>query len=485
MDGYTLEGIKWRSGPVTWSFSQFIYPADAASRPFSSFLTPGAYQNTVVQAVQKWASVSGIVFQQVPDSRDAAGAADIRIGFGDLKNSTDSRIGETWTKSVGGYFPPDIVIRLEDPNELPLDPVAGGLGYRGAGATLYQVILHELGHALGLGHSSNPDDIMYFQANPQIHDLTQSDIDGIRALYPTGLAKPLPQVLQQVALHGAHTDYIIAQVSGGQAYVQDTVAGRDGTQILSNLGQISFTDGSGLFDPTGRAEDITRLYQGAFGRAPDLAGLDGNTALVTSNTIGLAGLAASFTTAPEFIALYGQTDTATFVSHLYQNILHRAPDAGGQDWINYTNTTSRGYALLAFSNSQENHRQTLPIAGSQDDAEATRLYQAALNRAPDSANFSFIATRLQLGATVDQLAQGFVDSPEFAQRYGNLDASSFVTQLYSNALHRAPDAVGQASWVHELMNGTSRGHVAAGFADSNENRIATATATHDAWVYIR
>jgi len=155
MDGYTLEGIKWRSGPVTWSFSQFIYPADAASRPFSSFLTPGAYQNTVVQAVQKWASVSGIVFQQVPDSRDAAGAADIRIGFGDLKNSTDSRIGETWTKSVGGYFPPDIVIRLEDPNELPLDPVAGGLGYRGAGATLYQVILHELGHALGLGHSSS------------------------------------------------------------------------------------------------------------------------------------------------------------------------------------------------------------------------------------------------------------------------------------------------------------------------------------------
>jgi len=120
-----------------------------------------------------------------------------------------------------------------------------------------------------------------------------------------------------------------------------------------------------------------------------LQGLDDNTALVTSNVLGLAALAASFASSPEFIARYGQTDTVSFARQLYANVLHRNPDAAGQQlWVNYTNATSRGDALLAFSDSLENHLQTLPIAGSKDDAEATRLYQAAFNRAPDNAGLA-------------------------------------------------------------------------------------------------
>lgn len=86
---------------------------------------------------------------------------------------------------------------------------------------------------------------------------------------------------------------------------------------------------------------------------------------------------------------------------------------------------------------------------------------------------------------MDQLAQGFVESTEFAGRYGSLDAGAFVAQLYANVLHRTPDAAGKQGWLDALANGASRGHVLAGFADSNENRIATAGATHDAWVYVR
>jgi len=477
MVSYAFEGPKWASGPITWSFADKTYAEDQAKAPFSSPMS-AAYQTIVEQAIQKWASVSGLVFQQIPDTISSSNAADIRIGFGTLDFTTTHTIGQTnlYYHLSSETLIPDAIVRVEDPSELPLISVAGGPAYGTAGSsTFYQVILHEFGHALGMDHSSSPVDVMFPVATPQNLDLSPSDIFGIRALYPQ----------PSIQLHGVHTDYIITQVSGGQAYIQDTKAGRDGIQTLAKLDQISFADGVGLFDPSGTAEDVARLYQGAFGRAPDFQGLDSNTALVTSNTISLAALAASFTSSPEFIARYGQTDTDGFARQLYLNVLHRNPDAAGQQlWANYTNATSRGAALLAFSDSTENHRQTLPIAGSRTDAEATRLYQAAFNRSPDAAGLVLWSGQLSQGVAVDQVAQGFVGSAEFAAAYGALDANAFVTQLYANVLHRAPDAPGLQGWLSALASGSSRAHVMTGFADSNENRIATAGATHDAWVYV-
>ena len=481
MVSYVFEGPKWRPGPITWSFADTTYATDQAKSPFSSPISSAAYQATVEQAIQKWATVSGLVFQRLPDTAIPSNAADIRIGFGKFGAVP---LGSTGTVGQTNYsyytldqsFVSDIIIRVEDPSEALWIPTSGGLAYGGpGGSTFYQVILHELGHALGMGHSSSSTDIMSPAATQQNLDLSTSDIFGIRALYPQ----------PSIQLRGVHTDYIIAQVSGGQAYIQDTKPGRDGVQTLAKLGQISFADGVGLFDPSGTAEDVARLYQGAFGRAPDLQGLDGNTALVSTNTISLAALATSFTSSPEFIARYGQTDTDGFARQLYLNVLHRNPDAAGQQlWVNYTNATSRGAALLAFSDSRENHQQTLPIAGSRADAEATRLYQAAFNRSPDAAGLALWSGQLSQGVLVDQVAQGFVESTEFAATYGALDANAFVTQLYANVLHRAPDAPGLQNWLGSLAGGSSRAHVMAGFADSNENRIATAGVTHDAWVYV-
>jgi len=474
MASYAFEGPKWHAGPITWSFAATTYSVDQARFAFSNPIS-AEYQTTVVQAIQKWASASGLVFQQVSDAPTLDNAADIRIGFGMLNTATANNIGETKITRAQ-YFTSDVVVRLEDPGQYSLSSLNGNLTYGGVAgsATLYQVTLHELGHALGLDHSSSAVDVMYPTLGLSNADLSPSDGAGIRALYSA----------PSIHLNGVHTDYIIAQVSGGQAYIQDTHAGRDGTQTVASLGRISFADGTGLFDPTGTAEDVARLYQGAFGRTPDIQGLDDNTALVTTNTVGLAALAASFTSSPEFNARYGQTDTAGFARQLYVNVLHRNPDAAGQQlWVNYTNATSRGAALLAFSDSLENHRQTLPTAGSASDAEATRLYQAAFNRAPDDAGLALWSGQLHQGIAVDQVAQGFVASREFAQAYGSLDPSGFVTQLYTNILHRAPDAAGQQGWLNALAGGATRAHVLAGFADSNENRIATAGATHDAWVF--
>jgi Matrixin len=47
------------------------------------------------------------------------------------------------------------------------------------------ILAHEIGHALGLGHSSVSDSLMYFRSIPTRRSLGWDDIDGITYLYPT------------------------------------------------------------------------------------------------------------------------------------------------------------------------------------------------------------------------------------------------------------------------------------------------------------
>lgn len=103
-------------------------------------------------------------------------------------------------------------------------------------------------------------------------------------------------------------------------------------------------------------------------------------------------------------------------------------------------------------------------------AQVYRLYQAALDRAPDTGGHEGWTQALFEGdSTLVNVAVGFVGSAEFQREYGTLDTGGFVDLLYNNVLGREADAAGRASWVDRIENdGLSRAQTLVGFSESRE-----------------
>ena len=113
-------------------------------------------------------------------------------------------------------------------------------------------------------------------------------------------------------------------------------------------------------------------------------------------------------------------------------------------------------------------------------ARVFRLYQATLDRAPDRQGQINWVDRLENGErSLAQVAQGFVDSDEFAADYGTLSDAAFVDLLYRNVLNRAPDTAGLADWSARLLAGATRAEVVTGFSESAEFTAASRLAAAD------
>ncbi|MQA39266.1 DUF4214 domain-containing protein [Rugamonas aquatica] len=132
-----------------------------------------------------------------------------------------------------------------------------------------------------------------------------------------------------------------------------------------------------------------------------------------------------------------------------------------------TGDTLTGVERLLFPD----HALALDING--HGGQAYRLYQAAFNRAPDLDGLGYWIKTLDDGYSLDKVAGNFLISKEFKQQYGeNLNDHDFLTNLYSNILHRAPDPDGFAYWMNTLHNGFDRAIVLSGFSESAENQAA-------------
>ncbi|MEW6763188.1 MAG: DUF4214 domain-containing protein [Pseudomonadota bacterium] len=114
-----------------------------------------------------------------------------------------------------------------------------------------------------------------------------------------------------------------------------------------------------------------------------------------------------------------------------------------------------------------------------------RLYQAAFDRKPDNSGLPFWIWNMDRGMTLDQMSAFFIASDEFKEKYGTAPSpEDFVTKLYNNVLHRAPEAGGFNHWVTVIKNGFDRASVLSLFAESPENRAQVIGAIEHGIEYI-
>lgn len=175
---------KWGSpvmgtgATITWS----LMPSGAGtdnglSSSLASFM-PSGFKAQLERAFDAWSDVADLTFIEVADTGEnfntPGGSGDIRIGG----HAFDGAGGTL----AHGFFPP--VNGGTAAGDIHFD--TGDLwktSFGGPGFDIFQVFAHELGHALGLGHTNVPDSLMNPFYTESLSGPQADDIAGMQFLY--------------------------------------------------------------------------------------------------------------------------------------------------------------------------------------------------------------------------------------------------------------------------------------------------------------
>jgi hypothetical protein len=147
-------------------------------------IAAGTVESEVERAFQVWASYANVSFS-AGQVEGAVRSIDILFASG----------------AHGDAYPFDgpggVLAHTFYPAPINGEPIAGDMHFDaseswsvGTNTDLFSVALHETGHALGLGHTSDPGAVMYPYYRMQT-GLTSDDIAGIQALYGPAIATPV------------------------------------------------------------------------------------------------------------------------------------------------------------------------------------------------------------------------------------------------------------------------------------------------------
>ncbi|MGA0604807.1 M10 family metallopeptidase [Phenylobacterium sp. VNQ135] len=249
------EGVTGRPAFVTFSFDTAA-PADA-----STVYSPGfagsfqalseAEQAIARQALKAWADASGVTFLEAPP-----GQGDIRFGIYDFD------LGPASISGFAGFARyPAVFVESVYAVDLPL----GGDIYIDRGAATFAVLIHEIGHALGLKHPHDDDPRLEPSIDDYAHTvMTYNPAGGP----PTGLGSLDVLAVQHI--------YGPASTDGTQAasWSWDAAASR-----LTQLGGLNADTliGVGGADIINGATGADRIF--GRGGADSLDGGEGNDSL--------------------------------------------------------------------------------------------------------------------------------------------------------------------------------------------------------------
>lgn len=165
---------------------------------------------------------------------------------------------------------------------------------------------------------------------------------------------------------------------------------------------------------------------------------------------------------------------------------------GDADYNHSVTINGADYVIFGAANPAQAGTDGYYIANGTNAAVA-EIYAAALGHRPELAQLEHGESVLAGGASRADLAATLISYNEFqfsypaaanAPDHGGAADQAFVTALYQNALHRAPDPGGFNYWLGELANGASRADVLVSIAVSAEGEanIDAAPGHQDGWL---
>jgi hypothetical protein len=237
---YSVTGNAWPTPTVlTISFvpDGVLMSAGSNGNVYSDLFTKfnakwstAQWQDAILSAAQQWAQAANINFTVVSDNGTSPGGGSYQQGDPGMG---DIRIGgyAMNTSYLGlGYQPPP-ANNYSIAGDLDLNTAAAI--NMGSTYDLQTIAMHEIGHALGLDHSTTSSAVMYKSYHGTLKGLTTDDVNGIRAIYGARqadvydsvasndtflTATPLTTLLDPTALTGQATGLDITTTSDVDYY---------------------------------------------------------------------------------------------------------------------------------------------------------------------------------------------------------------------------------------------------------------------------
>jgi hypothetical protein len=148
-----------------------------------------------------------------------------------------------------------------------------------------------------------------------------------------------------------------------------------------------------------------------------------------------------------------------FVGALYRAVLGREADGAEKAiWV----------GLLQAGGTRQQVAEGLWDSPEHRGLQVDRFYATYLHRAADPSGRTFWVSALLDGVSEEQVAAAFLTSAEY--QHAHPDLNDYLSGLYADALGRAPDADGLASWQAAAQGGLGRERLADSFLQSREEQ---------------